>query len=162
MVLDNPSENEHSNALSIDDIDTNGYLINNVEHDNISDRPYDVDVSQRWDEEGQIDGNIVGKVFDTPDDAYTFYNQYGFTHGFGIRKHWDYKNKMTNEVYRKWYVCNKEGFKSVKDVCTSVGTKKRRRDLRTGCEARLRITITKDRKWCVDFFDDTHNQHLRK
>nr|GFA00797.1 hypothetical protein [Tanacetum cinerariifolium] len=107
------------------------------------------------DEDRPIDGNIIGKVFDTPDDAYTFYNQYAFTHGFGIRKHWDYKNKMTNEVYRKWYVCNKEGFKTVKDDGTSADTKKRRRDLRTGCEARLRITITKDGRWCVDFFDDT-------
>ncbi|GJU09956.1 FAR1-related sequence 5-like protein, partial [Tanacetum coccineum] len=103
---------------------------------------------------------FIGKVFDTPDDAYTFYNQYAFTHGFGIRKHWDYKNKVTNEVYRKWYVCNKEGFKNVKDDSTSVDTKKRRRDLRTGCQARLRITITKDERWCVDFFDDTHNHDL--
>lgn len=45
MVQDNPSENEPTNALSIDDIDVNGYLINNVEQDNESDRPYDVDVS---------------------------------------------------------------------------------------------------------------------
>ncbi|GJT30270.1 FAR1-related sequence 5-like protein [Tanacetum coccineum] len=104
MVQDNPSENKPANGLtnglSIDDIDANGYLISNVEQDNESERPYDVDVSQRWDGEGPINGNIIGKVFDTP-DAYTFYNKYAFTHGFGIRKHWDYKNKMTNEVYRK-------------------------------------------------------------
>ncbi|GJX70858.1 FAR1-related sequence 5-like protein [Tanacetum coccineum] len=164
MVHDNPSENEPAdgltNGLSIDDIDANGYLISNVEQDKRSDRPDDVDVSQRWDGEGPINGNIIGKVFDTPDDAYTFYNQYAFTHGFGIRKHWDYKNKVTNEVYRNWYVCNKEGFKNVKDDSTSVDTKKRCRDLRTGCQARLRITITKDERWCVDFFDDTHNHDL--
>nr|GEW21670.1 DEAD-box ATP-dependent RNA helicase 22 [Tanacetum cinerariifolium] len=107
MVKDNPSKNEPANGLtnglSIDDIDANGYLISNVEQDNESERAYDVDVSQRWDGEGPINGNIIGKVFDTH-DAYTFYNQYTFTRGFGIRKHWDYKNKMTNEVYRKWDV----------------------------------------------------------
>ncbi|GKA04932.1 hypothetical protein Tco_0684052 [Tanacetum coccineum] len=50
MVQDNPLENEPTNALSIDDIDVNGYLISDVEQDNGSNRPYDVDVSQRWDE----------------------------------------------------------------------------------------------------------------
>ena len=30
--------------------------------------------------------NILGKVFDTPDDAYNFYNDYSFLHGFGIRE----------------------------------------------------------------------------
>nr|GEY83040.1 protein FAR1-related sequence 5-like [Tanacetum cinerariifolium] len=95
MVQDNPSENEPTNAFSIDDIDVNGYLIRDAEQDNESNRPYDVDVRQGWNEDGPIDGNIIGKVFDTPDDAYTFYNQYAFTHGFGIRKHWDCKNKMT-------------------------------------------------------------------
>nr|GEW44586.1 protein FAR1-related sequence 5-like [Tanacetum cinerariifolium] len=146
MVEDNPLENEHANAFSINDIDTNGYLINNLEQDYGSDRPYDADVTQRWDEEGPIDSNIR-KMFDTPDDAYTFYNQYVFTHVFGIRKHWNYKNKVTNEVYRKWYVCKKEGFINVKDDGTSVDTKKCRRDLRTICEARLRIMILKDGKW---------------
>lgn len=67
---------------------------------------------------------------------------------------------MTNEIYKKWYVCNKEGFKSVKDDGTSVDTKKRRRDVRTGCQALLRITITKGGRWCVEYFDDTHNHDL--
>ncbi|GJX87643.1 hypothetical protein Tco_0339657 [Tanacetum coccineum] len=61
---DNPSENEPTNALSIDDIDVNGYLITDVEQDNGSNRPYDVDVSQGWDEDGPIDGNIIGKLTD--------------------------------------------------------------------------------------------------
>nr|GEU38545.1 hypothetical protein [Tanacetum cinerariifolium] len=102
MVQENPLENKHANAFLINDIDTNGYLINNMEQDYGSNRPYDAYVTQIWDEEGPIDGNTIGKVFDTPDDAYTFYNQYAFTHGFGIHKHWNYKNKVTNEVYRKW------------------------------------------------------------
>nr|GEW57602.1 hypothetical protein [Tanacetum cinerariifolium] len=90
MVQDNPSKKEPAigltNGLSIDDIDANGYLISNVEQDNGSDKPFDVDVSQRWDGEGPSNGNIIGKVFDMPDDAYTFYNQYAFRHGFGIQE----------------------------------------------------------------------------
>ncbi|GJR39375.1 FAR1-related sequence 5-like protein, partial [Tanacetum coccineum] len=106
------------------------------------------------------DDNIIGKFFDTPDDAYTFYNQYAFVHGFGIRIHWKYKNKTTNEVYRKLFVCNKQGFKKQKGDNSSEVSKKRRRDVRTGCEAELWISKTKGGKWCVDIFNDTHNHDL--
>ncbi|KAL4556848.1 hypothetical protein LXL04_035013 [Taraxacum kok-saghyz] len=39
----------------------------------------------RAEDEG-TDESILGKVFDKPDDAYNFYNDYAFLHGFGIRK----------------------------------------------------------------------------
>ncbi|KAI3779313.1 hypothetical protein L2E82_08985 [Cichorium intybus] len=104
--------------------------------------------------------SIVGKVFDTRHDAYTFYNQYAFLHGFGIRIHYDYKNMTTNEAYRKLYVCNKEGFKRKKAGTSCGNLKKPRRELRTGCKAMLRISKTKDGKWIVDIFNDTHNHEL--
>ncbi|GKB16414.1 FAR1-related sequence 5-like protein, partial [Tanacetum coccineum] len=108
-------------------------------------------------DENQInDDNIIGRFVDTPDDAYTFYNQYGF----GIRIHWKYKNKTKNKVYRKLYVCNKQGFKKQKGDNSSEVSKKHRRDVRTGYEAKLRISKTKDGKWRVDIFNDTHNHDL--
>ena len=94
-------------ARLIEDIDTNGYLVVN---DDIWEKPNEDRVNIGCDEIEINDDNILGKMFNTPDDAYTFYNQYAFLHGFGIRIHWEYKNKTTNEVYRKLYVCNKEGF----------------------------------------------------
>ncbi|KAI3721972.1 hypothetical protein L2E82_32993 [Cichorium intybus] len=112
------------------------------------------------DEGNGKDESILGKVFDTPDDAYTFYNDYAFLHGFGIRIHHKYKNKTTNEHYRKIYVCDKEGFKRSNDNTSSGNEKKRRRDVRTGCKAMLRISKQKDGKWFVDIYNDTHNHGL--
>ncbi|XP_023734200.1 protein FAR1-RELATED SEQUENCE 5-like [Lactuca sativa] len=104
--------------------------------------------------------DIMGKLFNTPKDAYTFYNQYAFLHGFGIRVHWSFKNKTTNEPYRKTYVCNKQGFKSLKGNSLCGVAKKRLRNLRTGCKAMLRISKGKDGQWFVDVFNDTHNHSL--
>ncbi|GKC71053.1 FAR1-related sequence 5-like protein [Tanacetum coccineum] len=141
MNSENQQISDPSETHLIEDIDINGYLLgcddDEVNHD-----------------------NIIGRFFDTPDDAYTFYNQYAFVHGFGIRIHWKYKNKTTNEVYRKLFVCNKQGFKKQKGDNSREVSKKRRRDVRTGCEAELRISKTKGGKWCVDIFNDTHNHDL--
>ncbi|GJW97933.1 FAR1-related sequence 5-like protein [Tanacetum coccineum] len=141
MNSENQQISDPSETHLIEDIDINGYLLgcddDEVNHD-----------------------NIIGRFFDTPDDVYTFYNQYAFVHGFGIRIHWKYKNKTTNEVYRKLFVCNKQGFKKQKGDNSSEVSKKRRRDVRTGCEAELRISKTKGGKWCVDIFNDTHNHDL--
>ncbi|XP_052624883.1 protein FAR1-RELATED SEQUENCE 5-like [Lactuca sativa] len=112
------------------------------------------------DEGKGIDESIVGMVFDTPDDAYTFYNDYAFLHGFGIRIDTTFKHKTTKEPYRKIYVCDKEGFKWLDDNASSGIEKKRRRDVRTGCKAELRISKMKDGKWFVDSFKDTHNHDL--
>ncbi|KAL4579916.1 hypothetical protein LXL04_016086 [Taraxacum kok-saghyz] len=59
-------------------------------------------------EDEDTNESILGKVFDKPNDAYNFYNDYPFLHGFGIRKDDTIKNTTTNEAYRKMYVCNKE------------------------------------------------------
>nr|GEX87878.1 hypothetical protein [Tanacetum cinerariifolium] len=63
-------------------------------------------------------------------------------------------------IGRKLFVCNKQGFKKQKGDNSSEVSKKRRRDVRTSCEAELRISKTKGGKWCVDIFNDTHNHDL--
>ncbi|KAK1425296.1 hypothetical protein QVD17_20647 [Tagetes erecta] len=50
--------------------------------------------------------NVTRKVFDTLDDAYSFYNHYALLHGYGICISSGYKNKITNEHYQKKYVCS--------------------------------------------------------
>ncbi|KAJ9535115.1 hypothetical protein OSB04_un001806, partial [Centaurea solstitialis] len=119
-----------------------------------------IDVNVDFNEDDFNGENIIGKVFDKLDDVYTFYNRYAFLHGFGIRIHSEHKNKITNEAYRKMYVCNKEGFKKLKVDSSGVDTKKRRRNLRTGCEAGIRVSKMKDGKWVVDQFNDIHNHEL--
>nr|KAJ0198302.1 hypothetical protein LSAT_V11C700351870 [Lactuca sativa] len=135
----------------VNDIDANSYLESTLECEKIND--INVNLGHDGDE------SIIGKVFSTPHDAYTFYNQYAFLHGFGIRIHWAFKNKTTNEPYRKMYVCNKQGFKRLKANSSGVA-KKQRRNLRTGCQAMLRISKGKDGIWFADMFNDTHNHEL--
>lgn len=103
---------------------------------------------------------VLGKEFATLDDAQHFYNNYAFLHGFGTRVHVPHKKRMTNEVFRKQYVCNKQGFKALRSSDSHGISKKRRRDTRTGCEAMLRVTKTDDGKWIVDYFNDKHNHPL--
>nr|KAJ0226681.1 hypothetical protein LSAT_V11C100034580 [Lactuca sativa] len=142
------------------------HIIEDVDVDDLSKATYEsekineVDGNVECDKDKVNDESIVGKVFDTTDDAYNFYNDYAFIHGFGIRIHTTFKNKGTNEPYRKILVCDKEGFKR-EDGDTSSGLeKKRHREVRIGCKAMLRISKRKDGKWFVDLFDDTHNHEL--
>ncbi|KAM0012441.1 putative transcription factor FAR family [Helianthus debilis subsp. tardiflorus] len=146
-------EDEALESNLIDDIDANGYLVvhsdSDVEVENIKDFEF----------EKEVDDDVIGQVFDTLGDTYDFYNRYAFVHGFGIRIRSTFKDKTTNEPYRRKYVCNKEGFKDLKRD-SSKGDVKRRRELRTGCEAFLMISKGKDGKWVVDKFNDSHNHEL--
>ncbi|KAI3823348.1 hypothetical protein L1987_04783 [Smallanthus sonchifolius] len=143
----------------IEDIDAKEYLVVDDDGSDVeTEKRNEADIDFGFDKE---DANeVMGKVFDHPDDAYDFYNRYAFLHGFGIRIYTTFKNKTTNEPYRKKYVCNKEGFKDLKCSSSKRDVKKRRRDLRTGCEAFIRISKIKDGKWLVDEFNDSHNHEL--
>nr|KAJ0224579.1 hypothetical protein LSAT_V11C100000940 [Lactuca sativa] len=125
------------------DIDTNDYVEATYESEKIN----SISVNIEFDEDDVNDERILGKIFDTPDDAYTFYNDYSFLHGFGIRRDDTIKNPKTNEPFRKIYVCNKEGFKRMDKNASSENEKNRHRDVRTGCQAKLRITRQEDGKW---------------
>ncbi|KAK1406503.1 hypothetical protein QVD17_41883 [Tagetes erecta] len=144
-------------TTQIEDIDAQGCLVVNSGSDVEIDQTIDTDNDYGFENEATKD--VIGKVFDTPNDAYSFYNHYALLHGFGIRIFSTYKNTTTNEHYRKKFVCNKQGFKDLKrDNCKD--SNKRRRDLRTGCEAFLRISKDKDGKWLVDKFNDSHNHEV--
>ncbi|KAK1418100.1 hypothetical protein QVD17_27239 [Tagetes erecta] len=144
-------------TTQIEDIDAQGCLVVNSGSDVEIDQTIDTDNDFGFENEATKD--VIGKVFDTPNDAYSFYNHYALLHGFGIRIFSTYKNTTTNEHYRKKFVCNKQGFKDLKrDNCKD--SNKRRRDLRTGCEAFLRISKDKDGKWLVDKFNDSHNHEV--
>nr|KAJ0206479.1 hypothetical protein LSAT_V11C500273740 [Lactuca sativa] len=87
------------------------------------------------------DGNesIMGKIFDTPHDAYI-----RFIMNMIFYMCWAYKHKTTNEAYRKMYVCNKQWFKRSNANSLYRNAKKRR----------------KHGKWFVDMFNDTRNHDL--
>ncbi|KAK2977670.1 hypothetical protein RJ640_015667 [Escallonia rubra] len=88
--------------------------------------------------------HIDGKTFDTQEATYEFYNQYDLLNGFGTRKHNAHKIMATGAIFRRLN-----------------GNEKRRRDLRTGCEAMMQVTLSKSLgMWVVDKFQDVHNHPL--
>ncbi|KAK2980054.1 hypothetical protein RJ640_000120 [Escallonia rubra] len=115
---------------------------------------YDVWNFSRYDDEAdtprknEIDKNfedfngehINGKTFDTQEAAYEFYNQYALLNGFGIRKHNAHKIRATGAIFRMQFVCNKQGFKKLDDKRLNEN-EKRRRDLRTSCEAMMQSLV---------------------
>ncbi|KAK2972450.1 hypothetical protein RJ640_003876, partial [Escallonia rubra] len=104
--------------------------------------------------------HMNGKAFDTQEAAYEFYNQYALLNGFGTRKHNAHKIMATGAIFRRQFVCNKQGFKKLDDKRLN-GNEKRRRDLRTGCEAMMQVTLSKKLGvWVVDKFQDVHNHPL--
>ncbi|GKD99994.1 FAR1-related sequence 5-like protein [Tanacetum coccineum] len=100
--------------------------------------------------------SLIGKTFDSADDAYDFYNEYGLSKGFGIRKSYHNKHSVTKEIYRHVFVCNKEGYKDMNDKRTTENVK-RRCIKRTRCNAMIRVKLSNDEKWVVEKFLDEHN-----
>ncbi|GAB2220980.1 hypothetical protein Droror1_Dr00012141 [Drosera rotundifolia] len=99
---------------------------------------------------------IMGRLFESPDDAPYFYNRYGLCTGFDTRIHYHLRIRSANEIFRKNFVCAKQGLKD-----TSKENIKHRRGTRTGCQAMLRITGQKEGgKWIVDVFNVIHNHPL--
>uniref|UniRef100_A0A7N0TU22 Protein FAR1-RELATED SEQUENCE n=2 Tax=Kalanchoe fedtschenkoi TaxID=63787 RepID=A0A7N0TU22_KALFE len=90
---------------------------NNVEKedDEVNCENSDVNINFYIDPEN---ASIIGKVFASKDDAYSFYNDYSFNHGFEIRIHGHTKSRTNQEVIR-WtpmvknlvYELNRNGMK---------------------------------------------------
>ncbi|KAK3026231.1 hypothetical protein RJ639_040516, partial [Escallonia herrerae] len=99
---------------------------------------------------------IDGKTFDTLEAAYDLYNQYALLNGFGTRKHNAHKIRATGAIFRRQFVCNKEGFKKLDDKRPNVN-EKRHKDLRTGYEAMMQVTLSKKLGM---WFQDVHNHPL--
>ncbi|KAI5340051.1 hypothetical protein L3X38_019325 [Prunus dulcis] len=80
-----------------------------------------------------------GQGFESLDDAHEFYNNYAKKAGFSVRINSSRKNKETNEILQKEYVCSKEGMPA-----KGVGEKKRCRGItREGFKAKLAVVKSK-------------------
>ena len=75
----------------------------------------------------------VGMQFDTIEDAWKFWLNYGKKMGFDLRKHYINKSKKDGKVTLRGSVCAKEG---VRDVGDSLGIRDRD-DIRCNCYIRL-------------------------
>ncbi|XP_042467506.1 protein FAR1-RELATED SEQUENCE 5-like [Zingiber officinale] len=106
----------------------------------------------------------IGMKFPSLEEAFAFYNQYARESGFSARLGNSKKNKRTNEVRWKQFVCFKEGHtdEKWKKVAQVNSVKERARgEVRTGCRAKL--SLVKEQigaNWIVTKFLESHNHPL--
>ncbi|XP_073126798.1 protein FAR1-RELATED SEQUENCE 5-like [Henckelia pumila] len=108
----------------------------------------------------------IGMKFASIEEAFLFYNQYAREAGFSARISTSKKNKMSNEVVWKRFVCSKEGHRdeiraNEQEYFDKVKRKRDRGEIRTGCESR--ISIVKEQtgnNWLVSNFKESHNHPL--
>ncbi|XP_043717891.1 protein FAR1-RELATED SEQUENCE 5-like [Telopea speciosissima] len=101
----------------------------------------------------------IGMLFNTEQEAYDFYNKYGGSVGFSIRR--DFANKSKKDkttITSRRFACYKSGVrhKDKRDIDTS----KPRAEIRTMCPAWMSIYLLENGKYkCCDFIEE-HNHIL--
>ncbi|KAH9778160.1 protein FAR-RED IMPAIRED RESPONSE 1 [Citrus sinensis] len=118
-----------------------------------------------------IDGNVVnentvddkdgknlepytGLVFDTQDDAYSFYLRYAKCTGFGISKKSSRRSKLSGEFINAKFACTRYGIKRESSVINQ------RPCLKVDCKALLHVKRNSCGKWYVQNFIKEHNHEL--
>ena len=93
---------------------------------------------------------VVGMTFESEEKAYDMYNTYAGKVGFSVRKS-KMKRRQDGSISQKYIVCSSEGHRknesSEKDIT------------RTGCEARVQFSISKDGIWTVQKVVEQHNHY---
>ncbi|XP_020271889.1 protein FAR1-RELATED SEQUENCE 5-like [Asparagus officinalis] len=92
----------------------------------------------------------IGMEFSTHEEAYNFYNAYARLKGFGVRKGHTTWSRKKDAIISRIYVCDKEGFKFLKDKREDGRNVVRKFDTRCGCKARMVIGLDRStKKWVV-------------
>ncbi|CAL5191345.1 unnamed protein product [Lathyrus oleraceus] len=99
-------------------------------------------------------------IFDSIEDAWKFWVDYGGKVGFVVRKQYYHKNK--NGIITSYkFVCCKEGLR--KSDKRDYKTINPRPETRTNCQARLGIKNMDGKFMIVDFVEEhNHNLHLQE
>ncbi|XP_043725749.1 protein FAR1-RELATED SEQUENCE 5-like [Telopea speciosissima] len=95
----------------------------------------------------------VDMIFDTEEEAYQFYNNYGRRMGFSIRRQYVHRSKSNKSIITSArFVCSKQGIK--KQVSE---TKNPQKETKINCLARMGIKLMDNGQyWCHDVVED-HN-----
>ncbi|XP_072151474.1 protein FAR1-RELATED SEQUENCE 5-like [Setaria viridis] len=109
-------------------------------------------VQQVLDKNGQpLIAPEVGMAFDSEDKAYEMYNNYAGKVGFSIRKSHT-KRRVDKTICQKYIVCSNEGH------CANASSQK---DVtRTGCDARVQFSVSREGIWKVQKVVLDHNHYL--
>ena len=107
---------------------------------------------------------FVGQVFQSHDDAESFYRHFAQVHGFSIRKgdaEWRLENSE-KFIKKREFLCHREGTTPTKDTAAE----RLRASTRCNCKAMLRISEQRNvklpdfGKWKVLKFTDHHNHDM--
>ncbi|XP_073152019.1 protein FAR1-RELATED SEQUENCE 5-like [Henckelia pumila] len=106
----------------------------------------------------------IGMEFGSVDEAFLFYNHYAREAGFSTRINNSKKDKITNEVVWKQFVCSKEGHTDEKKKQPSDEKRRKERarsQVRTGCRSKISIVKAQSgTNWDVSAFQESHNHPL--
>ncbi|KAF7153688.1 hypothetical protein RHSIM_Rhsim01G0226000 [Rhododendron simsii] len=101
---------------------------------------------------------VIGMEFDSESSTYDFYNFYGGSMGFSIRRNNAAKSKSAEITFRT-FVCSKEGHR--KHDKRDYQTKNPRAKTKTDCDALMAIKLIRQiGKYRVTDFVDIHNHPL--
>ncbi|XP_042404612.1 protein FAR1-RELATED SEQUENCE 5-like [Zingiber officinale] len=102
--------------------------------------------------------------FQSLEETFLFYNQYARKAGFSARLGNSKKNKRTNEVEWKQFICFKEGhtdYKREKEAQVNSVKERARGEVRTGCREKLSLVKEQtDPNWIVTKIMESHNHPL--
>ncbi|XP_074583474.1 protein FAR1-RELATED SEQUENCE 5-like [Curcuma longa] len=107
----------------------------------------------------------IGMEFTSLEETFSFYNQYAREAGFSARINSSKKNKMTNEVVWKTFVCFKQGHTDDQRNKQAKSDQQRRErtrgEVRTGCKSKISLVKKQTGpNWIVTNFVETHNHPL--
>ncbi|KAK8954840.1 Protein FAR1-RELATED SEQUENCE 4 [Platanthera zijinensis] len=97
--------------------------------------------------------------FNTLDNAWDFWKNYGRRVGFNVSKHYANKSKKDNVITSTRFLCSKEGYRGVDKRDHLVI--KHRSERRTGCQVRMGIMLNRSTgEFYVHEFISEHNHIL--
>ena len=94
----------------------------------------------------------VGMSFESEKAAYIMYNTYADKIGFSIRKS-DVKKREDGTISNKLIVCSRQGYRK---------TKSSKSTTRTGCNAHVQFSVSREGVWTVQKVVLDHNHYLAK
>ncbi|XP_028774957.1 protein FAR1-RELATED SEQUENCE 5-like [Neltuma alba] len=99
----------------------------------------------------------IGREFESLDEAWNFWNEYGSKIGFGVRKYNGTKSKKDGSIITYKYVCCKEGIR--KKDRRETTTSRYQPEIRTNCKTRMVVSRI-DEKFKITKFNEEHNHPL--
>jgi len=93
----------------------------------------------------------VGMTFQSEDEAYNMYNTYAGKVGFSVRKS-KTKRRKDDSLSQKYMVCSSQGQRE--------NESSQKDNTRTGCNARVQFSISKEGIWTVQKVVEEHNHYL--